>query len=419
MKLLEDAMEDMSTTFLGLSDTLLKSRHVRTRPELVVALGESVRHILTITESVNRSVNEESDDRSGDDRGDALGSSREAMRPSDFGDSLSKVTNTSSAQGLPQNPVGFQNHSPIALNPIPINPTRETAPNTIRDMFTQNVIFTKEFWGGDYINHVGLLPAEQSLQQLQIPLWERLIRTSIITCYHRICADGVSGDPTFSQRWVDKQLGYSLRHRSKSLVLATKRWLIATIAAGDDEMGRNNHEALVGPKSLHQRHSVNMATIFDTDDFRNWGAHTMKDMVTNGYPIGDLLTAGQVEEFLREKGFVLVDNDQMQVEMTIPADNPEYPKILALADVTEPRTAGSTRPSPATATLAAAQRKRTSFPRSSPGRRPRPEKMLVTISVQTLLDKVVNLAICLGNSIGYPMQELNGAIAASVIRIGD
>jgi len=116
-------MEDMSTTFLALSDTLLESKHVRTQPELVVALGESVRHILTITESVNRSVNEESDDRSGDDRGDAIGSSREAMQPSDFGDSLGELSDTSSAQGMPQNPVGFQNSSYVAPNCDPINPT--------------------------------------------------------------------------------------------------------------------------------------------------------------------------------------------------------------------------------------------------------------------------------------------------------
>ena len=44
---------------------------------------------------------------------------------------------------------------------------------------------------------------------------------------------------------------------------------------------------------------------------------------------------------------------------------------------------------------------------------------LVTVSVDGQIENFIGMSICTGNGIGYPKPGMNGAIVASVVRIGD
>jgi hypothetical protein len=43
---------------------------------------------------------------------------------------------------------------------------------------------------------------------------------------------------------------------------------------------------------------------------------------------------------------------------------------------------------------------------------------LVTVSVDSQIDKFIGMSICTGNGIGYPKPGMNEVIVASVVRIG-
>jgi hypothetical protein len=56
--LLEDTVEEMSTTFIGLSDSVLESEHIQSHPQLITSIGESVKRALTLAENATRSTDE-------------------------------------------------------------------------------------------------------------------------------------------------------------------------------------------------------------------------------------------------------------------------------------------------------------------------------------------------------------------------
>lgn len=241
-----------------------------------------------------------------------------------------------------------------------------------------------------------------------LPFWERLLRLNLTTVIHRLTCDGMRGDTNLCKRWAANGFKYSLRHKRKANLLARTRWVIDSIAESDalaDVMEMN----LVSPTPMHADWCPHIETYFDNDDLRAFGAATMHPIVLPGFPVQSLANAEEVETYLKDKGMVEVGENEMQMELTIPATSSQ---AIEVNDNLHVRMTGVTpreRKSPSTA----------SRYRRPLSRQNRPRKRLVIVSVDNLIETFIDMSICTGNGIRYPKPSMNAAIVASVVRIGD
>lgn len=414
--MLEDAVEEMSTTFIGLSDTVLQSKRINAEPELMLAIGDYVRHFLTVAKSADQGADENPevhlDDHIGTvDSSSSVGLSEQVISHDEMSIEVMRPTPDVSQFGAGTTGSLDFPMSGMHYNPDPRAFSNTPTPSSVQRMLTQNFFFSKEFWSGDYINHHGLLPTEQTRPR---PIfWQRLLRTSLITGCRALCTDSLSADGAFVQRWAERQYRYSLSHRSKAFILAMSRNALAAMAKSD-ELENQGQPYTIGQTLYQQKIDTCVKAIFDNDDFRAFGATTVQAMLTDGYPVDDLLDAEEVEGYLKEKGLVSSGESEMQMELAMPRSSHEEIRT-ATRDAADD-TYG--RDEHFSSTLA--QAKGRSHRGSSPPRRQsRWGTRLVTINIQSLADSVTQLAVCMGGGIGYPRQLLNSAIVASVVRIGD
>lgn len=139
----------------------------------------------------------------------------------------------------------------------------------------------------------------------------------------------------------------------------------------------------------------------------------MHSMVLAQYPVENLVNAEEVESYLKEKGMVEVGENEMQLELTIPTPPAQAADVGANDDINEVSQA------PARASTLSRTSRPSSTSSGHVNRQGRPPKRVVTLSVETLIWKFIDLSICTGNGIGYPKESIDSAIVASVTRIGD
>jgi hypothetical protein len=150
--LLEDTIEEMSTTFVGLSDSVLESEHIRSHPQLITSIGESVKRALTLAENATRSTEEwvaasDSDPESPQDQSHDLVQSEGAS-----------TVPIASTQGEPSTAARFLTMNEMGVQDFYMDPPFGTVPSAevvarpgdpvpqnIREMPTQNTFFMKEF----------------------------------------------------------------------------------------------------------------------------------------------------------------------------------------------------------------------------------------------------------------------------------
>ena len=418
IKMLEDTVEEMSTTVVGLSDSVLESEHIRSHPQLITSVGDSVKRALALAENATRGPDEETE-AVDDDQASSQNASRALVHSK--GTITAPIT---SSEGGPRTADRFLTMNEMGLQDYYMDPPfeavasteavirrRNPVPQNVRGMLTQNTFFTKEFWGGDYTTFVDMPPVEKPSRPL--PFWERLLRTNLTYVIHRLTKDGLRGDADVCAKWEARVFKYSLRHKSRANIVARTRWVVDFIVANDGRIDAATKN-MIGPARVQQDIWPHVEAYFDNDDLRAFGAATMHAMVLVGYPVEHLVNAEDVECYLKEKGMVEVGEDEMQMELTIPPPSPQAVAVIAKHAVNEELQ------TPTTSRVARCRRSRpTSRSKSSLSRQSRPQKRMVTVSVESLIEKFVELSICTGNGIGYPKPSMNAAIAASVIRIAD
>jgi hypothetical protein len=111
---------------------------------------------------------------------------------------------------------------------------------------------------------------------------------------------------------------------------------------------------------------------------------------------------------------VQVGENEMQLELTIPTPRPHAIKADAEPDLDGKVHAPTTRTE---------IRSRTSLPnprsRSFSTKQSRPQKRMVKVSLDRLIERFTDLSICTGSGIRYPLGDINRVVVASVISIGD
>ena len=317
IKMLEDTVEEMSTTFVGLSDSVLQSHHIRSQPRLITSIGHSVKRALELAVNATREPDEEPE-AVYDDQESSQGEPDALLQPGE-----ASAVSAASSQGETSTTVRFVTTNEMSmpnfytlvgpqLKALPSIEAavqeRQSVPQNVRRMLTQNTFFTKEFWGGDYTTMADMHMVERPNRPL--PFWERLLRVNLTTVIHRLTNDGMRGDTNFCVRWGARSFRYSLQHKSKADLLAGTRWVIDTIVAMDarvDSMDRG----VFGPKQIQQDWRPHIETYFDNHDLRISGAATMHSMVLAGVPVENLINAHEVERYLKEKGMVEVNENEM------------------------------------------------------------------------------------------------------------
>lgn len=195
----------MSTTFVGLSDSVLESEHIRSHPQLITSIGESVKRALTLAENATRNTDE-----------GAAGTDNDSERPQGQSHAPVQLEGAStvlvaSTQGEPSTAARFLTMNEIGMQDFYMDTPFEAVPRTeavarpgnavpqiIRGMLTQNTFFTKEFWGGDYTTTADKHMVGRPTRPL--PFWERLLRLNLTTVIHRLTCDGVRGDANLCAR---------------------------------------------------------------------------------------------------------------------------------------------------------------------------------------------------------------------------
>jgi len=142
----------MSTTFVGLSDSVLESEHIQSHPQLITSIGESVKRALTLAENATRNTDEEvaasdGDPESPQDQSHALVQSEGASTVP-----IASIRGEPSTETrvLAMNEIGVQDFymdslfEAVASSEAVARPGNPV-PQNIRGMPTQNTFFTKEF----------------------------------------------------------------------------------------------------------------------------------------------------------------------------------------------------------------------------------------------------------------------------------
>jgi hypothetical protein len=124
IKMLEDTVEEMSTTFVGLSDSVLGSEHIRSHPQLITSIGESVKRALTLAENATRDPDEETE---------AVDDDQESSpdQPRDVVQSESaSIDPAASGQGQPPSAARFLTMNEMGMQDCYMDPPFEAAPTT-------------------------------------------------------------------------------------------------------------------------------------------------------------------------------------------------------------------------------------------------------------------------------------------------
>jgi hypothetical protein len=389
--MLEDTVEQMSTTLVGLSDSILASEYIRSHPQLITSVRASVQRALTLAENATREADEEneSDDDDQESRQDQAGAPAQAEQGSGI-PSASGHGEGATAARFPT-----RKDSGLAFEAAPSNQVgtgqRNPVPDNVRGMPTQNAFFTREFWGGDYSATTRMHMVERPNQPL--PFWDRLLRLNPTSVIHRLTRDGMRGDEDVCTRWEARGFRCSLRHKSKANVLARTRWVIDGIAAQDARV-EAMQKSLVGRKPMQASWRPCVEAYFDNEDLRAFGAATMYSMVLAGYPVQNLINTEEVESYLKERGTVQGSKHEMQLELKIPVAS--HPAVIMEGE--EHFTVKVQRP-----TAMPTARPRRSRPSSgsmrSLSQQRRPRKRMVTVNLHQLIEQFINLSICTGSGI--------------------
>lgn len=315
--MLEDTIEEMSTTFLSLSDSILESEYVRSQPQLISSIGDAVKRALKLAENATRDRDEEME-TSGNLDENAPEQSRAQVEPGLAGGvpvGLGQGEPASAATYLSPNEMGMQDsYTDSGLetgpNPAAIPRERSPVPDNIRGMVTQNAFFTDEFWEGDYTGTADMHVVE--MPDRPPPFSEHLLRLNLTTVIHRLTRDSMQCEIGFCIQWKARGFQHSLKHKCKAKTLGTTRRVIDNVMAQDASLHAMQRD-VTGPirKQADLRHCF--AAYFDNEDLRDFGVATRHSMVLASYLGETLANAEEVKSYLKEKGIAQVKDREMKM----------------------------------------------------------------------------------------------------------
>ena len=368
--MLESALESMSTTFLELSDTLLKAEEVQTSRRLVQKIQNTTQRLLDTA----RYVGEEDRDGSGTDdepyrKHDDEAEERafESLVIPEGDHYPSDLPIRSPSQPPPHDnppdawPQSFDDYA-IQMQLSPTEPLPYNIPP-----FT-SAFLSHEFWAADYTTYT-TFPSLSLPTHLPFP--QRLLRISVTSSYHAL-----RGDPGYSTHLAKSQFRFSTPIRPLGFILASARRILTCAEWWDNQKGNGNQP--FGPE-------VPIQKFFEDEPIRVFGLDAKAEMTRMGERVEDFMDAEAVAAYLDRKGRFYDDGEvmMMNVNVNVP-DSVSVPSQEANADRWD------------------ASKTTT-------------KKTLLKLDVNGLIERLTRAAVCMGDMVGYPKAKLNAAIVASVI----
>src|SRR5271163_18989 len=141
------------------------------------------------------------------------------------------------------------------------------------------------------------------------------------------------------------------------------------------------------PTPMHAGWRFHIKTHFDNNHLRAFGAATLHSRVLASFPVQSLANAEEVDTGLKDKGIIGVGENEMQMELTVPAISSQ---AIDASDSLHARMIG-----------VAPWERKSPFPASrykkALSRQNRPRKRLITVNVGNLIEELIDTSICTGN----------------------
>lgn len=238
---------------------------------------------------------------------------------------------------------------------------QKTAPPapSISLMLIRSPVLADDYWGGELLSDPGL------------SFSHRLHRSTMLASNQFLRQADMNGPKSSS---MARAHTYSLRRHNPAALLKISSVGIR-VAAMEDQYRRYSAPSF-GPDPLQSLSGQEPETraYFNLDFAHDLGLQLRADMISDGMDIQDYIDAKAVEDYLGEKGMVRCD--------------PHYIQMRLDANSTATRS----RPSIS-------------------------EPMLLSISTPSLLRRLMQVSLCLGDSIGFSKSSINSALVASVVKM--
>lgn len=359
--MLENTIEELGKSFEIFSGKLLASNIFEEHQEIANAFRET----LEIFASLARKVHAESAESNNDVP--VLGIVPPIEQPMDSSYAQPLVVNP---QLLPEAAPSLDTTGIMMAQRVNMMPTggASTSPgvqmtahpaSSIGIMLIRSPVLADDYWGGEL------------LSDPHLPFSHRLLRSTMLAS-NQFLRQANMNKPGNSS--MAKAHTYSLRRHNSAALLKISSVGIR-VAAMEDQYKRNLAPTL-GPEPFQSPGSQEPETrgYFNLDFAHDLGLQLRADMVSDGMDVQDYIDAKEVEDYLGEKGMVRCDQEYIQ--MRLQAD-------LAMT-------------------------------RSHPSMS---EPMLLSISTRSLLRRLMQVSLCLGDSIGFSKSNINSALVASVVQM--
>jgi hypothetical protein len=355
---LESALESMSTTFLELSDTMLRAKEVQTSRRLVQKIQNATQRVLDTARDVGEEdgggegVDEEPFQKHEDEDEEPVLENLvipdTEHHPSDLPIRLPspQPPHQGSSHAWPQS---FDDYA-MQMQLSPTNPLPYNIPP-----FT-SAFLSHEFWAADYTTYT-TFPSPSLPTHLPFP--QRLLRISVTTSYHAL-----RGDPGYSTHFTKSQFRFSTPIRPLGFILASARRILTRAEWWD----KNSNQPF-GPEEVSTR------KYFEDEPARIFGLDAKAEMTRMGERVEDFVDAEAVADYLDGKGRFYDDGEVMMMNVRVPDS-------ASLHDLEEKKAS---------------------------------KKTLLKLDVNGLIERLTRAAVCMGDMVGYPKAKLNAAIVASVI----
>ena len=158
------------------------------------------------------------------------------------------------------------------------------------------------------------------------------------------------------------QFRYTLKVRSAGFILANTRRVLNHFDWYDREVTQEEP----------------IEHFFEDEITQTMGRDARAEMIRTGQNPEDYINASEVADYLADKGQFYYDGQTIEMALTVPGSR-----------------------------------------QTKPTKRPVASRSVVKINVQTLIERLSAVAICMGDIVGYPKAMLNSAIVASAVRMVD
>lgn len=363
-EVLQDIIEEMTTIFLQFGDRLGALGLFSTSAPLTSEWKESLEKLLQLAEKAQITTDEYSDEPPSSQ----AGPSTSAMQPSTPGASEPSSALMPSSYMMDTDEIRSINDISVRIRKL-TEQTREHRPSTsaisspsMTRLFTLNPLMADDYIDPDLLNNNNISFAK------------RLVRATMIRAYQCLDLERWGHEDNPYKDWFAHSFKYSFTRTGNATLLALTRAVLKSLMTEDEDL------LFHGPETGLEYRRLRLACHFNNFGEQRTGLETRQMMTADGIMWENMVDAEQVEDYLTRSGVIWVNEREVQ----LPVTSPMVPPFTITPEMTH-----------------------TSTPM---------ETVIATIDIDTLITKLVDTSMCLGNGIGFWIHTVEEAVVSSTVR---